>query len=592
MRSRDYNTDVFNTKNTATNGTNGVNAQHTYNQEDGRNRTSYQDSNIFGYKDNDNNTWQNSGRDQKHTGIKSGGYINALKSQDNVIYDPTAMSESFTNSRQSLQQPTPELYHQHDSQVSKSRLGHELYGTEQFNRQTAKQELFPNDEYWLRHVDNKKETHEGLTPQERRQRDNLGNNIPNVQVPQNQLPVASAKLQDNVSHWRNPHSNEKRSNVHTDVNTFERRTQELSSANNPLTTTDYSHFTPKTKKQENYENVESRSKDAFYSDLFSQPGQYAQSTTPAKKFEVSSMSGIFSKEGISKGNRWNDGMSAAQRRQDFMRTSAFDNGAAQPDTQQAVADDHHINMARAELRTSDAMRSTKLQSNALHNDEFNKRYGVVRDHKEIDVFTIMLTNLPPTTDAETIKAISGAKHVVRAAVQTDNIKNQCTGIGEITIRLFEEESKQAIINRFLAAGIICQDKPVVQGKKDTFSMLASTGWKNTKMIPQGKADPFSTWENDNISKLQNSNGNNWQMDANQYAPQAYTNDTNGVYQAQQPILSQNELIDSLNKMSLRPQTAQPTPTGAFNGQGAPFHPSQAHSNIAQQLQEQIRRKYY
>ena len=47
---------------------------------DNRTTTSFQDSNVFGYKLNNNVTWQDPERDVKSAGIRSGDYINAFRS--------------------------------------------------------------------------------------------------------------------------------------------------------------------------------------------------------------------------------------------------------------------------------------------------------------------------------------------------------------------------------------------------------------------------------------------------------------------------------------------------------------------------------
>ena len=90
--------------------------------------------------------------------------------------------------------------------------------------------------------------------------------------------------------------------------------------------------------------------------------------------------------------------------------------------------------------------------------------------------------MPTGMDADTLKAMFGAHHVVRYSVKTDNIKNECTGEGEITIRLFGGDTKQDFSNRFTTAGVSIEDRPEVAGKRqNTCHLLANTGFCYSKL---------------------------------------------------------------------------------------------------------------
>lgn len=353
LKQREYNTDVLNAKNAAGYGQHTLYDPHPFLKDrihsDNRARTSFQDSNIFGYKVDNNATWQNTGRENKGVGIRSGDYVHAHRSTDNVVYDPKApMAGITTNTQHTFIQPTPEMYRQDDPQIPKSRLGEEIFGLKQFNRQAASQDLLSQDKYWLRHVDKtvNVDNGEGLTPNDRRQL-NLASSL-SEHRPSPYQPPPKELRNETLSSVFDVNKADKRSNLHQDVNTFEKRSQELSSANNPLATTDYSHYTPKTKQQDTFEDVEKRVKDAFYSDLYGQTGKYGTNAGVSQRSEINSSTGIFSKEGQSKGYRWGEDVSAAQRRQDFLRTTGFTSTAvgAQP----KLADDKEINLARASIR--------------------------------------------------------------------------------------------------------------------------------------------------------------------------------------------------------------------------------------------------
>lgn len=353
LKLREYNTDVLNAKNGVSNGQHTLYDPHPFLKDrmnsDNRARTSFQDSNIFGYKVDNNATWQNTGRDNKGVGIRSGDYVHAHRSTDNVVYDPNApMAGITTNTQHTHTLPTAEMYRQDDPQIPKSRLGEEIFGLAQFNRQAASKDLQSQDKYWLRHVDPtvNVDRNEGLTPNDRRQL-NLVSSI-SEHRPSPYQPPPKELRNETLSSVFDVHKADRRSNVPQDVNTFEKKSQELSSANNPLTTTDYSHYAAKTKQQDSYEDVEKRVKDAFFSDLYGQTGKFGVNAGVPQRSEINSTTGIFSKEGQSKGYRWGEDVSAAQRRQDFLRTTGFTSTAIE--SQPKLVDDKEINMARASIR--------------------------------------------------------------------------------------------------------------------------------------------------------------------------------------------------------------------------------------------------
>lgn len=601
LKSREYNTDIFNVRSGASNGGAQLYDPHPFLKDrqhsDNRTRTSFQDSNIFGYKEGNNVTWQGTGRLDKPAGIKSGTYVHAHHSNDNVIYDPAAgMASSLTQTRDAHMQPTPDMYKHNDPQVPKSRLGEEIFGVKQFDRQAVRSDLLPQDEYWLRRTTATKNTAEAeqMRPEERRQRE-LHSTYSNIQPSGYEAKPKELK-HETLAHWMNPHKSDKRSNVPQEVNTFEKRAAELASTNNPLTHTDYSEYTPKTKKQESYEDVEKRVKDAFYSDLYGQTGHYGPKSALGQRSEVHSMTGIFSKEGATRGNIWTDDVSAAQRKQDFLRTSGFPSAAPQVEGPKHYPDDHEINMAKSQMRMPKVIKGCELQSRSLHTDEFNERYNVVRDNRETNVISLRFTNLPREMDADTLKAIAGAKHVVRSAVQTDNIKNECTGQGEITIRLFENETKEDIVGRFHAAGLNAEDKPEASKKKSNYKDLASTGWRDSRLEFEEKRHINSGWENDKLSKVQNLS-TNVPMGSNEYLSSlgkqyadVVRNRQDGLYQAQNDALSQNQTLVNWNNM--RPQTAGPS-YGASAGANSGFmRPTESFNTRTRQVQDSLRKRYY
>lgn len=346
-----------------------------------------------------------------------------------------------------------------------------------------------------------------------------------------------------------------------DVNTFEKRAAQLSSSNIPLPATDYSSFAPKTKAVETNEEVDKRVKDAFYSDLYGQTGNYGDRASVPVRSELSATSGFLSKETVSKGSRWGEGMTAAQRRQEFLRTTGVPTADQQIEPPPVVIPDQtQIDLARNQLRMPKVIKGSELESTSLHSDEFYQKYNVVKDNKEINVFTLSLKGLPPTADSELLKVTSGAKHVVKATVQTDNIKNECTGFGEITIRLLDTESKEEIENRFRAIGITVEDKSDDAGKRQSnYHLLASTGWKDHKLEAAEKRHVNPSFETHKLSKINNL-GSNFSLgdDQNimnltrQFENKVRIGDDN-LHQAQQTAIDQNNTL--LNWNNMRPHTA-------------------------------------
>lgn len=198
-------------------------------------------------------------------------------------------------------------------------------------------------------------------------------------------------------------------------------------------------------------------------------------------------------------------------------------------------------------------------------------------------------------DAESLKAMSGAKHVVRAAVKTDNIKNQCTGQGEITIRLFERETKEEIINRFLAAGLNVQDKPedAVQ-RRSNYHELASTGWRDSKLACEDRRTANSEWESDRLAKVANLSTNIHMGDSDyiatmnkQYAD-VVRNQQDGIYDAHRDAVTHNQVMSSWNNM--RPQTAGPVAGGRM-GDTAFMKPTESFNARSRLVQDSLKRRY-
>jgi len=66
-------------------------------------------------------------------------------------------------------------------------------------------------------------------------------------------------------------------------------------------------------------------------------------------------------------------------------------------------------------------------------------------NKQSVVVDYNLKGLPETIKEEDLKKIAGVKHVISATVEHDNIKNVCTGTGNIKMRLDAESENPDIV---------------------------------------------------------------------------------------------------------------------------------------------------
>jgi len=324
--------------------------------------------------------------------------------------------------------------------------------------------------------------------------------------------------------------------------------------------------------------------------LYGQTGKYG-ARGASRKSEIHSQTGIFSKEGQSKGPRWGEDISAAQRRQDFLRTTGFGDPEAPdaPSPSTPIPDDTEINIARSQLRMPKVVKGSELESRSLHADNFYQKYNVVKDHQEINVISLVFNNLPPTMDIETLKIMSGAKHVVRCIVQTDNIKNECTGEGEITIRLFGSETKEEIVARFYAAGLNTQDKKEDAGqRKSNFHELASNGYRDQRQVN-------TAYETDKLAKLANLStnvhmGTNEDLvNMNRNHAEVIRNNQIGIFKAQNDVVNQNNQLQNWDNM--RPQTAGPSYSNS-SGNESFMRPTQSFNTRTKLTQNSYKTQYF
>ena len=92
-------------------------------------------------------------------------------------------------------------------------------------------------------------------------------------------------------------------------------------------------------------------------------------------------------------------------------------------------------------------------------------YNRVQEPAATRVVDLQLKNLPSNTDLIEVKKMSGARHVISAALDEDNMKGICLGTGRIQIRLNQGENLDDIELNFASKGIIVNEHTSNPGKK-------------------------------------------------------------------------------------------------------------------------------
>jgi hypothetical protein len=85
------------------------------------------------------------------------------------------------------------------------------------------------------------------------------------------------------------------------------------------------------------------------------------------------------------------------------------------------------------------------------------------------VVDLDVKGLSEATQADDLKKISGAKHIISAVVDQDAIKNTCTGTGRIKLRLGGEDELVNVKLQFLKAGLGVQEHADDTKMKTNFS---------------------------------------------------------------------------------------------------------------------------
>lgn len=164
LKSREYFTDIFNSKSAApTHHVDPRPAKTPLFQNKAASttvRASYQDSNIFGYKGQQNQTWQEPGRvDRNRTELKTGYYNNAHHG-GNTLHNPhSPMKHNKSQTHLTHTIPNAKLYnYRTESAKSMERKGKEFNGSHKYDKAAGKRDLLSASQTFIRdvdHVDNR-----------------------------------------------------------------------------------------------------------------------------------------------------------------------------------------------------------------------------------------------------------------------------------------------------------------------------------------------------------------------------------------------------------------------------------------------------
>lgn len=138
-------------------------------------------------------------------------------------------------------------------------------------------------------------------------------------------------------------------------------------------------------------------------------------------------------------------------------------------------------------RETKAVKQAMLASNdPITGKSSMSAYNQVQAPDATRVVDLELKNLSPHVDLIGVKKMSGARHVISAALDEDNMKGICTGTGRIQIRLNQGESLDDIELNFAAKNVMVSEhssdprkKPNMTGPPKEFAKEI-TNTKNRK----------------------------------------------------------------------------------------------------------------
>ncbi len=385
LKSREYNTDIFNARQ-------GAGQQKAYEGIKSNPfaapvvRATYQDSNIFNYKDQSNPTWQPTDWVSRKKPLLKQSCTQAKHSADMPLDNShSSMKHIQTTSQATHTMPTKELYNVNNPTDALVRKGTEFYGTPNYNKE-ARKDLMSADANWNNHtvrtsnVDN--------------------NNNPSAHKKQRVHQIGS------TASWTNPDYNQIKGNPQDkdSQNTFHKRAEQLASNPDVFPTSAPVNYQALQKKQQIDEDVLARTQDWTYSDLFGQAGKIPRSKKQSTT--IAATSGWNSSENATKG--WREGAGANERKRDFLSSETFDKPRNAAPAKKDI--DHGHRVPGVDSKTAKVM---ELQTSALNSNGFyEKAYQAPVGPNAREVVDLNLRNLPPDATDESVKSCAKVSHVI------------------------------------------------------------------------------------------------------------------------------------------------------------------------------------
>ena len=219
----------------------------------------------------------------------------------------------------------------------------------------------------------------------------------------------------------------------SNVDTFRQRQKQLASS--VFDQTDHSQHAPITKKAIDVDNVGHKSKSTAK----------GRKTDAEFKQRVKGFEPVRANyEGYNARSQKQSNLSSAMDRT-RPHTAAPKNTAAQQESAPTFT---------IQGRETKATKQAMLASNDFNTGTSSLHtYNMVQEPAASRVVDLQLQNLPSSADLIGIKKMSGARHVISAAVDEDNMKGTCTGTGRIQIRLNQKENLEDIQLNFAKQGV-------------------------------------------------------------------------------------------------------------------------------------------
>ncbi|CDW87720.1 UNKNOWN [Stylonychia lemnae] len=492
-------------------------------------RASYQDSNIFGYKDDYNPTIQSSASGQdsnvrlrqtatfssriftsdngpseserppsrsrqeekwqstvfegpiteqsrrKKLGQGDAG-VETLFGQDRIDFENKSNAMPVLSSKKEGKQWKPVR----QEKTAEQRKNEELHGRSAATYGTGSKKdgtLMANNADWRNlqqtHVNassSQKGNQEGPQTNKDKKYDNLSSNIFCQEEKDNQPtydPTVEKAGFGTDANWTAQAGSAKIINKGYKQDPYKKKQAQLSSQVFDLT--DYSEYQPMNKPKLDINNLadNQRKQNHLYSDILGSEGQntMSQRNVGLKNNDNGPNNTWSQSDGKSQKKDQNTYNTKDQKHSQLKSSLDTHNYDASP-VRQTEQQDNSISVT-IPGKHSMATKLKDLSSDVLGTGNTINHYNAA--DRETVLVDLDVKGLPAHTQADDLKKISGAKHVISAVVEQDAITNNCVGTGRIKLRLGGEDEVDNVKLQFLKAGYAVQDHTENSKKKPNFT---------------------------------------------------------------------------------------------------------------------------